>query len=228
MNLKILLIVVFALFFTGVSFAHEGHKKNKSDSTKIEENTEQAQHMQQPALTKEYNMEEAQAHQESIMGKANLSDFPTLHPLIVHFPIVLLLLAVLSQFTGLFVLKEQLSWATLVFVFLGFIGALVATRFVHPHTGELPQIPAWLLQQHEKYADLTLYTSLGGLGLKIFSHFFLKRKIWAESLVFITLALSAWFITSASHFGAQLTHIEGIGPQGHYLETHSSEQEHDH
>ncbi len=227
MNPKVLFILAFALV-TGVSLAHEGHKKNKADSAKIEEKMEHAGQIDQPDTTDEHHVEEMQVHHESLMGKANLEDFPTLHPLVVHFPIVLLLLAVLSQFTGLFVLKEQLSWATLILVFFGFIGALVASRFVHPHTGELPQIPAWLLLQHEKYADLTLYTSLVGLVLKAVSHFFLKRKIWAESLVFITLALSGWFITSASHFGAQLTHIEGIGPQGHYLETDSSGEEHTH
>ncbi len=227
-NFKLLLLLLTVIFLAGTAQAHEHPDKKPGDSAQHEAVNEQTAHPGMAGEDAHVHDEAMQEHHETMMEKAALEDFPTLHPLVVHFPIVLLLLAALSQFAGFFVMKEPLSWATLLFVLFGFIGAVVATRFVHPHTVELSAIPAWLLEQHEKYADLTLYSSLAALVLKVLSQFFLKRVLWAEALVFVVLAFSAWSISNASHFGAQLTHIEGIGPQGHYLEMHSSAEEHEH
>ena len=54
-------------------------------------------------------------------------DFPNLHPLFVHFPIVLLLLAALAQFLVLFKPGyKELKWLVLFFAASGFTGALIA------------------------------------------------------------------------------------------------------
>ncbi len=228
MKFKILLVAVVTVLFGNVAFAHGGHEKDKNDSVEAKVNAEQTDHLHQLEIVEENQQGEMQAHHDAVMGKAAFNDFPSLHPLVVHFPIVLLLLAVLSQLVGLFVFKEQLSWITLVFVFFGLVGALVASRYIHPHTVELSPVPAWLLAQHEKYADWTLYSSIIALILKLLSHFLLRRKLWIELLVAVALGFSAFSVATASHFGAQLTHIEGVGPQGHYLEMHSSGDEHEH
>ena len=226
MKFKIVLVGCLLLISAGSLLAHNGHKK--ADSVKTGTVSEQTGHLHQQEMVEEHQSGEMQAHHEAVMGKAEFSDFPTLHPLVVHFPIVLLFLAALSQLLGLFVLKEPLSWLTLVFIFSGLVGAWLAGSYVHPHTVELSAGPAWLLEQHEKYADLTLYSSLAALVFKLISHFVLKRRLWMELIVIVTLGLSAYFVATASHFGAQLTHIEGVGPQGHYLEMHSAGQEHEH
>ncbi len=221
--IRIGVIMIFAMESLS---AHGGH--DKKDSLKSEAVSKQTERLHQPEMTGQHQNEEMQDHHDAVMGRAELNDFPSLHPLVVHFPIVLLLLAALSQFVGLFVFKEQLSWITLVLVFLGFIGALLASRYIHPYTVELAPGPAWLLEQHEQYANWTLYAGIIALILKALSHFLLRRKLWAEILVLIALGFSTFFVTTASHYGAQLTHIEGVGPQGHYLEMHSAGGEHEH
>ncbi|NOY36015.1 MAG: hypothetical protein GXO83_00390 [Chlorobi bacterium] len=223
--------ILLTIFLTlGVAFtvsAHKGHDHPKTDTAKVDTaNVETGTHAEMPAGTEHHQEEEMTAHHEQVMGKAPFSDFPTLHPLVVHFPIVLLILAVLTQFLGLFVLRKPLSWVTLALVALGFLGAWVAAGFVHPHTEQLTEYAAWALQQHEKYADITLWTALAALVLKTVSHFFLNMKIWAEVVIFLVLGVSAYAVSSAGHFGAQLTHIEGVGPQGHFLEMESEQHSH--
>ena len=158
--------------------------------------------------------------------KASLNTFPTLHPLIVHFPIVLLLLSLLTQFAGLFVFRKELNWITLLLVFGGLIGAYVAAQLVHPHTTGLTETATWVLENHERYADYTLWTALSAFLLKAVSMFLLKKKVWMEVIILVVLAASAYSVSEASHYGAQLLHIEGVGSQGNYLEQPDTKSNH--
>jgi hypothetical protein len=45
------------------------------------------------------------------------------------------------------------------------------------------------------------------------------KKFIPNALVAVILIATAYAITHAGHYGAQLVHIEGVGPQGKYLET---------
>jgi uncharacterized membrane protein len=142
---------------------------------------------------------------------AGLDEFETLHPLVIHFPIVLLLMAAFSQIAGMFVFKNELSWVTMFILLGGFIGAYVAGSYVHPHIGgELSLKAKQVLKAHEDYASYTTWLSGIGLLLKIVSHFVLKRKMWMEAIVAIVLVGTAFTISKAGHYGAQLTHIEQV------------------
>ncbi|MCB9334361.1 MAG: hypothetical protein H6574_25210 [Lewinellaceae bacterium] len=72
-------------------------------------------------------------HQEmhSTIVEAKWSDFPTLHPLLVHFPIVLLLLAFFTQLLALFVWKKEFSLLTGILLLGGFVGAYLVSTFFH-------------------------------------------------------------------------------------------------
>jgi len=152
---------------------------------------------------------------------ATLSEFPSLHPLVVHFPIVLLILAALTQLAGLFVLKRELGWVTLALVALGLVGAYVSGSYVHPHTTDdlSPRAAMWL-EEHEAYAAYTLWLALAGTGLKAASLFLLRGRWWAELAVLLVLGGAAGAVSLAAHHGAQLVHLEGVGPQGKFLELH--------
>ena len=160
--------------------------------------------------------------------KASFDAFPTLHPLVVHFPIVLLLMGFLAQLSGLFVFRSQLNWVTLFLVFGGLAGAYIAGQFVHPHTTGLSETAAWLLEQHEKYADYTLWTALVAFLLKILSMFILKKKVWLEITIVFLLGASAFYVSETGHYGAQLLHIEGVGAKGNFIEQNINEDNHSH
>ncbi|EIJ37751.1 putative membrane protein [Galbibacter orientalis DSM 19592] len=155
--------------------------------------------------------------------EAGLDDFPNLHPMVVHFPIVLLLLAVVLQLIQLFILNRTMDWVILLMVGSGFIGAYVAGTFVHPHTEGLTEMAKSVLEQHDKYANWTLWSSALAAILKIASLFWVKLKRGFEIAVFVVMAFSAYSVSEAGHYGSQLVYIEGVGPQGNYIGTESEE-----
>ncbi|APU69790.1 MULTISPECIES: DUF2231 domain-containing protein [Christiangramia] len=170
-------------------------------------------------LEKEVNASTKLENNQDKPVKANLDDFPNLHPLVVHFPIVLLLLGGILQLIQLFVLKRNLDWVILLCVGTGFIGAYIAGVYAHPHTHDLSEIAKKVLEQHDRYAEWTIYASALGAVLKLGSLFLLRENKIFEILVFLVLGFAAYSVSEAGHYGSQLVYIEGVGPQGEYLES---------
>tara|TARA_R110001592_G_scaffold68626_1_gene210277 strand:- start:35212 stop:35877 length:666 start_codon:yes stop_codon:yes gene_type:complete len=156
--------------------------------------------------------------------KADFDEFPNLHPLIVHFPIVLLLLAALLSIANIFFLKRDLDWIITIFTGLGALGAYAAGRWFHPHAHDLTEQMQAVLDQHDLYADWTIWLSITAFVLQLISQFVLKQKRWAVIVVSLVLAGAAYSVSQAGHYGSQLVHIEGVGPKGKYLETEESHE----
>jgi uncharacterized membrane protein len=192
----------------------------KGDTTKEVRQTKVADSLMHGAMradTMEHRQSDPATHTH---GAASMNDFPTLHPLIVHFPIMFLLIVAAIQLVQFFVFKRELSWVALVLLILGFIGAYVSAKYVHPHTHGLSLRAAQILKEHDLYAYWTVWLSGIGSLFKIGSHFMLKGKVWAEIVVAFILLGAAYSVAMAGHHGAQLVHIEGVGPQGKFLELH--------
>jgi len=155
--------------------------------------------------------------QESIRVK---KEFSTLHPMIVHFPIVFILLACVLQILRLKLKRE--SWDELILYILlaGIITAYLSGEVFHPHTEGLSSDASIILERHEFFASLTLLTSLLALLTKIVSVYFNPlRKFVIEIITTVLLLGAATFVSVSGHWGAYLTHIEGVGPQGKYLKS---------
>lgn len=211
------LLFICTFFIINCSFAHggkgQGEKNSDQDSTSIKKDSATEQTVGK--ISKE---EIKHLLKDSKSSSAQLSDFPSLHPLVVHFPIVLLILAPFLQLISLFLFKKELGYVTFGFLLLGFIGAYVAARYVHPHTENLEPIAAKVLAEHETYADFTLWAAGLGLIIKTVTQFLFRGKIIFEGIIVLVLAAGAYFISISAHHGAQLVHIEGVGPQGKFLE----------
>ena len=204
-----LAMVFLLLSASGNSFAHQGDE-HPEDST------------EQHAATQEHS-EESTEHASSGEVMADFEDFPNLHPLVVHVPVMMLPLAALLQLIGFFVFKREISWIVLGIVAFGFIGAYAASNWTHPHVTGLPDAVQKVYDAHDTYASWTLWLSGIAVLLKLGSHFFLQRAVWAEGIVVVVLLASTYTVSIAGHYGSQLVHVEGVGPQGDYLETESHE-----
>ncbi len=208
-----------AIFFTSailifsVSLHAQDYEKSQNDTTKTQE-THQHEDADQ----------EGQTEKDTDEGKSPLfapfSTFPNLHPLVVHFPVVLLLVAFLSQLAAFFLWKKELGWITLVLLAGAFAGALLASQVFHPHAHDLAPQAQKVLEAHESNALWTLWLSGIALLLKAVSQFFLKQNRWMEILVFLVITGSVVTVSLTGHLGSQLVFIEEVGPGGNYLEQH--------
>ncbi|MHB8261336.1 MAG: DUF2231 domain-containing protein [Bacteroidia bacterium] len=203
-------ITVFLLILLGLSavptFAHEHHHEKTDSILQTVSKTNEDTSMQK---------EMKEHHEMKVMDA-----FPNYHPLIVHFPIVLLLMAALFQLLSFFFYKKEFSIVTLILLSLGVISAWFSSNTFHADTEELTGRAKEIFAIHEQMASFTWWLSLVALLIKIPSHFFLKRKWWMEIAVAVLLLCSAITVSISGHHGAMLVHIEGIGPKGEHLELH--------
>lgn len=213
-------ILCFLILFTALTSAvAHGGKKHKKDSTKhpMDSTMKMGEEKEHVAGDTVHHHDEGMEVDESKV-KADLDDFPTLHPLIVHFAIVLIIVAAAMQLLNLYFMKKEIAWIITAILFVGVLAAWVAGRNFHPHTHGISDHAQLVLDQHDKWADWTTYSGIIALILQGVNLFVFKDKRWAAAVVAVVLAVSAYSVACAGHYGSQLVHIEGIGPQGKYLE----------
>src|SRR5690606_450143 len=131
---NILKAVVLLLFTTATVSAHDGHK-SKQDSTALQADTVVNEQSTGEEHTDHTRISEADSHdahaQDAHHEKkvtADLADFPTIHPLIVHFAIVLLIVGAILAVVNIYFIKKELAWTAFALVLVGFIAAYLAGR----------------------------------------------------------------------------------------------------
>jgi len=155
----------------------------------------------------------------------NLPPIPSwdgLHPLIVHFPVALLLSAPLFVVLGaLFPKTRGLSIAALLLMLLGTTGALIAVE-TGEAAGELVERTPQVTQAIAGHAELAETTRNIFAGLTVLFALFLfvprflqKQPTRAVSLALTVVFLAAYsvgglFLANTAHQGGRLVHEFGI------------------
>ena len=204
-------LIALLMSFSVIAFAHGG-KDHKKDSSAQTSQDSSHQHVDTAGPSAHI----AGHHADT----PPLDNFPNLHPLIVHFPIVLLIIAALMQWISLFVFKKELTWVAWSLLILGFIGAYMASGIFHAHTSELPEATQHILEEHEQYASYTQWFAGIALLLQSINLFFMKQKTIINWIVVVLMSLSAGFVALSGHHGAELVHKHGVGAKGNMLEQH--------
>lgn len=129
--------------------------------------------------------------------------FGRLHPLIVHFPVALLIAALLLEAIGLKKRNHELRKATNILLLTGAASAVMAVAF------------GWLLEAQDQYSgDLLTVHKWTGIATAILAtltllihHRMLLRNQWGLLSAYRTaLVVTVLGVSLAGHFGASLTH----------------------
>lgn len=146
--------------------------------------------------------------------EALFKEFPNLHPLFVHFPIVLLLLALLAQCMVLFFKDNKtIKWISLFFIATGCLSAYIAMQNGVHLSGDADEKAFAIFDTHFLFARITLWSSL---FISIVRFAVIKRypNRWMEFVLVGLFAITAITVTITAHHGSQLVYVYGVGPQG--------------
>lgn len=216
--MKAISTITMFLFLPMILFAHGNKHENKKNDTTVQaastnKDMDTLVHRDNAIMPEEHHSGRNLAAGQLPTG---IEDFPSFHPLVVHFPIVLILLAFLIQFVIIMTNRKEFNFFVFVLALIGFAGAIIAAKFIHPHTARLSPASAALLERHELFASFTVWLSGSGVLAKAVSFIYKKKAM--EWIVGIILFLAAACVSLAGHHGAELVHKFGIGPKGNYLE----------
>lgn len=142
-----------------------------------------------------------------------------LHPALVHFPIVLVLLGAAVAVAAAIVPRWRLPLIAAVLLGLGAVGSVIAVQ-TGERDGELVnETPALerVLEQHEEWAERTQSAAIIASILAVGAVVTFRWPAVARGLNVVT-AVSAmaatWCVVETGHYGGQLVyqHGAGVGP----------------
>ncbi|MAT54077.1 MAG: hypothetical protein CMN32_06315 [Saprospirales bacterium] len=169
---------------------------------------------------------DTEMHQGALLS---LEEFPNYHPLLVHFPIVILLIAFFMQLFGFFIKSDIYHKSILALAVLGYASAYFAAAWRHPHVD--PELVNDTIQsifdEHQFYAKWAVYLGGAGAVAKAVELYFKRKLVWVI-LTTLLMASAATSVSISGHHGAELVHKHGVGTQGRFLEVHEDGHEHEH
>jgi len=139
-----------------------------------------------------------------------------LHPVVVHFPIVLLLLGSVGAVAAAFTRRWQLPLVTAILLGLGAVGSVVAAQ-TGEREGEIvnenPAIEA-VLEQHAEWAERTQTASIVVALIAVAALVTTRWPVAARGLGIaagVGALLVAWCVIQTGHYGGQLVYRHGAG-----------------
>ena len=144
----------------------------------------------------------------------------SLHPMVIHFPIVLLLLYVVLEISGIVFNKEEIQRGAFVILILGVIAALVAV-LTGNQAEELAErtmrpdfnFPEEVLHAHEWYATITVWYFV--LVLILRTYMVIKKKFVGRiRYIFVIFAVvGAVLVWSTGEEGGEMVFEHGVGTE---------------
>lgn len=139
-----------------------------------------------------------------------------LHPAVVHFPIVLILLGTLVAVAAAFTSRWHVRWIAAILLTLGTLGTVVATRSGEEDGEAVERVAAIspLLEAHETWAERTQWISAATAALAIAAALS-ARWLLAHRALGAACALGAllasYCVYETGHRGGQLVYRHGAG-----------------
>jgi uncharacterized membrane protein len=162
-----------------------------------------------------------------------------LHPAVVHFPIVLILLGAVVAVVAVFLRRWHLPMLAAIVLVGGAGGALVATWTGEEEAemaGEISEPADALLEEHEEWGEWTRNVAIvaallavGAAGVGLTRHLRVARGIGVATALVAVVA--AYSVGMTGHYGGLLVYKHGVGinPTGAVpaLDVHKSDEDGD-
>lgn len=140
-----------------------------------------------------------------------------LHPAIVHFPIVLILLGTLLAVAAAVIRRWHLPWLTAALLVTGAAGAALAARTGGQQAemaGEISDRAEALLEQHEEWGEQTRNMAFAAAILALASASLTRFSKAARGLGIATAMVAgaaAYAVAETGHYGGKLVYKHGVG-----------------
>ncbi|HZX63473.1 MAG TPA: DUF2231 domain-containing protein [Bacteroidales bacterium] len=132
-------------------------------------------------------------------------DSSHLHPMVVHFPIAIIMVGFLADIASLLFKKEKcLSTMGLYLEVLGVLAAIVAFGTGYFLTGEVPEEAASLREQHELFATLTLVAIILAAFFRILIVYLKKEETNLKYVAMGIFFLAFVFVGITGYLGGAL------------------------
>lgn len=140
-----------------------------------------------------------------------------LHPAIVHFPVVLIVLGCAAAWVAVFVRKGNAPWFAAVLLVLGAVGAWVAKETGKSDGGLLDSLSSQaeaLLDAHQNWADRTVMAAtitalMAVAAAAVFRFPKLARSLAVASA--LAASVAGWTVYETGHRGGALVFEHGAG-----------------
>ena len=132
-------------------------------------------------------------------------DLPHLHPMVVHFPIVLIMVGFLADILSLLFKKEKcLSTMGFYLEILGVLATIFTVGTGYFLTSPMDGEAGALREQHELFAFLTLGTIIVAAFFRILLVYLKKEETKLKYVALGIFFLSFIFVTITGHLGGTL------------------------
>ena len=132
-----------------------------------------------------------------------------LHPIIVHFPIALLITAILFEVLELVLKQDFLRKASTWLLGLGFLGGLVATAtgVLAEEAAEDSGVPESAIELHESLA----FATLGAFALMIAIRWLQRKRNIPHNVLLAVGLIGVALLGLTGYFGGDLVYRYGAG-----------------
>jgi len=129
------------------------------------------------------------------------------HPMLVHFPIVLILVGFLFEIASILYKKEiYLTTIAFYFVILGLLSAITALLSGALFTSEMSGAAGSVKETHELFAWITLTSLIVLSGFRIFLKLKNKEKSNLKWVAFVIYGLAAISVSITGFYGGTLVY----------------------
>jgi uncharacterized membrane protein len=134
-------------------------------------------------------------------------DSSHLHPMVVHFPIAIIMVGFLADLASLIFKKEKcLSTMGLYLEMLGVLAAIVAFGTGHFLTGDTLEGAGHLGEMHELFATLTLCTIIVAAFFRILIVYLKKDETYLKYVAMGIFFLAFVFVGITGFFGGMVVY----------------------